>query len=90
MFLDLARIIRCADAARGGLVTATTNLGLRVSASHRYDGPGAAAYHYAFSRASQALGAADAAALARIATAVGPAAGRRRRCCTAPATASTT
>jgi Prolipoprotein diacylglyceryl transferase len=68
---DLARVVRCADAARGGLVAATTGLGVRVSASHGPDGHGAVVWHYAFSRSSPALRPADAAALGRLATSVG-------------------
>jgi prolipoprotein diacylglyceryltransferase len=68
---DLARVVRCADAARGGLVTAVTHCGVRVSASARHEGPDTVVRHYAFSRSSPALTPADAAALGRIATAVG-------------------
>jgi Prolipoprotein diacylglyceryl transferase len=68
---DLASIVRCAGVVRGGLVTGTTGLGVRVSASSRRDEAGAMAYHYAFSRTSPALGAADAVALGRIASVVG-------------------
>ncbi len=69
--LDLARILRCAAGARGGLVTATTGLGIRVSASGGSDGPGGVAFHYAFSRPSGRLRDSDASALGRIAATVG-------------------
>jgi len=67
----LARVVRGADAARGGLVAATTSLGVRVSASRSPDGQGAVAWHYAFSRSSPPLKPGDAAELGRIASAVG-------------------
>jgi hypothetical protein len=67
---DLVRVVRCADAARGGLVTAVTDRGVRVSASSRHVSPDVVVRHYAFSRTSPALTPADAAALGRIATAV--------------------
>ncbi len=70
--LELARIVRCADAARGGLVRATTGLGVRVSASAGGGGGrGGPGFHYAFSRPSGVLRAADAAALGRIAATIG-------------------
>jgi hypothetical protein len=73
--LAVARLVRGAEAARGGLVAATTPLGVRVSASHRDDGRGGVTCHYAFSRAAPAppLRPSEAAALGRLAAAVGPA-----------------
>lgn len=72
--LAVARLVRGADATRGGLVTAVTPLGVRISASHRGDEQGGLTCHYAFSRPAPAaaLRPAEAAALARMALAVGP------------------
>lgn len=67
---EVARVVRCAAAARGGVVATTTTLGVRVSASCRTDGPGLC--HYAFSRAVP-LPPADVALLWRVARHVGPA-----------------
>ena len=80
--LAVARLVRGATAARGGLVAATTPLGVRMSASHRENGRGGVTCHYAFSRPGPAppLRPADAAALGRLAAAIGP--GGRRRAAT--------
>jgi hypothetical protein len=64
---EVARVVRGAAAAHGGLVSATTRAGVRVSAS----GP-AGAQHLAFSRDRPALAVAEAALLARQAAAVEP------------------
>jgi Prolipoprotein diacylglyceryl transferase len=72
--LAVAGLVRGAEAARGGLVAATTPLGVRVSASHRDDGRGGVRCHYAFSRPAPGppLRPAEAAALGRMAVAAGP------------------
>jgi hypothetical protein len=67
---ELTRIVRCAALARGGLITITTGLGVRVSAAQDGDESDAVRGHYAFSRGSPALALREANVLSRIVGAV--------------------